>query len=105
MWFEQEWPHRLMCVNAWPTGSGTIREFVALLKELCYYGGTQKGTHTHTHTHTHKYLPSIYTQLKIIKINLKKTKIFNQAYKQSSKLNKDFIMENFVILYSAYVHR
>jgi hypothetical protein len=35
-------PHRLMCVNVWPTGSGTIRRWglvevgVAILEELCH---------------------------------------------------------------------
>jgi hypothetical protein len=37
--------HRLMCVNAWPMGSGTIRRCgfvgvcVALLEEVCHCGG------------------------------------------------------------------
>ena len=42
LWFG---PHRLMCLNAWSIGSGTIRRcglvgvVVALLEEVCHYGG------------------------------------------------------------------
>jgi hypothetical protein len=38
-------PHRLMCLDAWPMGSGSIKRCglvgvgVALLGELCHYGG------------------------------------------------------------------
>jgi hypothetical protein len=38
-------PHRLMCLNAWPTGSNTIRRrvlvgiHVALIEEVCHCGG------------------------------------------------------------------
>ena len=37
-------PYRLMCLNAWPTGNGTIRRCgligvgVALLEEMCHCG-------------------------------------------------------------------
>ena len=26
-WFEEKWPHRLICGNAWPIGSGTVRRY------------------------------------------------------------------------------
>jgi hypothetical protein len=38
-------PHRLKCLNSWPTGNGTIRRCglggvgVALLEEVCHCGG------------------------------------------------------------------
>lgn len=37
-WFEEEWPHRLMYLHAWPIQSGTIQD-VASLKEVCHCGG------------------------------------------------------------------
>jgi hypothetical protein len=42
--FNRNEPHRLMCLNSWPMGSGTIRRRgligggVASLKEVCHYG-------------------------------------------------------------------
>ena len=38
-------PHRLMCLNAWPIGSDTIRKYglvgldMAFLEEVGHYGG------------------------------------------------------------------
>jgi hypothetical protein len=42
--FEWEWPYRLICLNAWPIGSGTIGKYglvgvgVVLLEEVDHCG-------------------------------------------------------------------
>jgi hypothetical protein len=44
-------PHRLMCLNAWPTRSGElVRVGVALLEEMCHYGGSLWGPMFELHT-------------------------------------------------------